>query len=74
MNSTDYGVDFRAPNNITIKGRHLLPLIDDHFDRLEKGKYFIILDIAPGFHQIPTATGLMRKTVFDEFPFDAQNI
>lgn len=45
-------VDFRALNRITIKDRYPLPLIEDHIDRLGKGKYFTTLDIASGFHEI----------------------
>lgn len=46
-------VDYRKLNEITIKDRFPLPLIDDHIDRLGKHKYFTSLDMATGFHQIP---------------------
>ncbi|CAF4883162.1 unnamed protein product [Pieris macdunnoughi] len=45
-------VDFRALNRITIKDRYPLPLIEDHIDRLGKGRYFTTLDMASGFYQI----------------------
>lgn len=46
-------VDYRKLNEITVKDRFPLPLIDDHIDRLGKHKFFTSLDMATGFHQIP---------------------
>jgi hypothetical protein len=57
-------VDFRALNRITIKDRYPLPLINDQLDRLGKGKYYTILDMAAGFHQIPIAKDSISKTGF----------
>ncbi|XP_046142832.1 uncharacterized protein LOC123988087 [Osmia bicornis bicornis] len=57
-------VDFRALNRITIKDRYPLPLKSDQLDRLSKGKYFTILDMASGFYQIPVAQDSIEKTAF----------
>lgn len=46
-------VDYRKLNEITVKDRFPLPLIDDQIDRLGKHKFFTSLDMATGFHQIP---------------------
>lgn len=46
-------VDYRKLNEVTVKDRFPLPLIDDHIDRLGRHKFFSSLDMATGFHQIP---------------------
>lgn len=57
-------VDYRKLNEITVKDRFPLPLIDDHIDRLGKHKYFISLDMATGFHQIPLDNDSIPLTGF----------
>lgn len=57
-------VDFRAVNRITVKDGYPLPLIEDQIDRLESSKYLTSLDIASGFHQIPTDEGSTHKKGF----------
>lgn len=57
-------VDYRKLNEITIKDRFPLPLIDDHIDRLGKHKFFTSLDMATGFHQIPMDDDSIRFTAF----------
>lgn len=57
-------VDYRAVNRITIKDRFPLPRIDDQLDQLGGHKYFTILDMAAGFHQIPVAKDSIEKTAF----------
>ncbi|XP_046971049.1 uncharacterized protein LOC124538087 [Vanessa cardui] len=55
-------VDFRKLNELTVRERFPLPLIDDHIDRLGHHKYFTSLDMATGFHQIPMEEQSIRFT------------
>jgi len=57
-------VDYRALNNLTIRDRFPLPLIDDHIDRLGKTRVFSSLDMATGFHQITMDPESVHKTAF----------
>jgi hypothetical protein len=57
-------VDFRKLNEITIKYRFPLPLIDDHIDRLGRHKFFTSQDMATGFHQIPMEKESISLTAF----------
>lgn len=57
-------VDFRALNQITKKDRYPLPLIEDHLDRLGGYNFFITLDLASGFYQVPMSDDSIEKTAF----------
>lgn len=57
-------VDYRALNQITVKVRHPLPLINDHVDRLGNSKYFSSLDMVSGFHQLRVSEESINKTAF----------
>ena len=57
-------VDFRALNKNTVADRYPLPLISDQITRLQKAKYFISLDMASGFHQIPIHPNSTEYTAF----------
>lgn len=46
-------VDFRAVNKKLIADKFPLPRIDDILDNLGRAKYFSILDLFSGFHQVP---------------------
>ena len=46
-------VDFRELNQNTVADRYPLSVIADQIVRLQKVRYFISLDMASGFHQIP---------------------
>ena len=57
-------VDFRALNKNTVADRYPLPLIADQIARLQTAKYFISLDMASGFHQIPIHPNSAEYTAF----------
>jgi hypothetical protein len=45
-------VDYRKLNNITVKNKFPLPIIDEFLDEIAGSKYFSTIDLASGFHQI----------------------
>lgn len=57
-------VDYRALNNITIRERFPLPLIDDLFDALAGAKCFSSLDLCSGYHQLLVNPEDVEKTAF----------
>uniref|UniRef100_UPI00143AB696 uncharacterized protein LOC117161613 n=2 Tax=Bombus vancouverensis nearcticus TaxID=2705178 RepID=UPI00143AB696 len=57
-------VDFRALNKNTVADRYHLLLIADQIARLQKARYFISLDMASGFHQIPIHPNSTEYTAF----------
>lgn len=46
-------VDFRMLNKKLIPDKHPLPRMDDILDGLGRAKYFSVIDLQSGFHQIP---------------------
>lgn len=46
-------IDFRAVNKKLIADKYPLPRIEDILDNLGRSKFFSILDLYSGFHQIP---------------------
>ncbi len=57
-------VDYRRLNAITVKDKYPLPLIEDQIDRLGGNRYFIGLDLASGFYQVPMSPCSIAKTAF----------
>lgn len=57
-------IDYRALNQKTIGDAYPLPNITDILDQLGSAKYFSVLDLASGFHQIPVAKEDAPKTAF----------
>lgn len=48
-------IDFCKLNDVTIEDLFLLPNITDILNQLGNSKYFITLDLASEYHQIPMA-------------------
>lgn len=57
-------VDFRELNANTLRDHYPLPLISDQIDQLANGRFYISLDMAAGFHQIPISETSIEKTAF----------
>ncbi|KAL6420931.1 hypothetical protein ACFW04_013610 [Cataglyphis niger] len=57
-------IDYRSLNEKTIGDAYPLPNITDILDQLGSAKYFSVLDLASGFHQIPMASKDAPKTAF----------
>lgn len=57
-------IDYRLLNKKLIPDKHPLPRIDEILDSLGNTKYFSILDLFSGFHQIPLENSSRELTAF----------
>ena len=57
-------IDYRALNEITIKNKYPLPLMDEMFDRVHGAQWFTKIDLRTGFHQIRIRDEDIPKTAF----------
>lgn len=57
-------VDYRKLNEVTIKDRCPLPLIEDLLDRLTDNSVFTTLDLKAGYHQIRMSNFSKKYTAF----------
>lgn len=46
-------IDYRGVNKKILSDKYPLPRIDDIFDNLGKAKFFSVIDLYSGFHQVP---------------------
>lgn len=57
-------IDYRKLNKVTIQDNYPLPRIDDIIDQLGGAKYFSVMDLVSGFHQIGLKDEDKYKTAF----------
>ena len=57
-------IDYRALNEVTVKNKYPLPLMDELFDRTQGAQYFTSIDLRNGFHQIAIPLEDREKTAF----------
>lgn len=57
-------VDYKHLNNITVKNKHPLPIVDELLDELVGSSFFSKLDCRFGYHQIRITEGDELKTAF----------
>lgn len=57
-------IDYRVVNKKLIPDRFPLPRIDEIIDRLGKSRYFSIIDLKSGFHQVPLHPDFRDITTF----------
>ncbi|XP_073946873.1 uncharacterized protein [Choristoneura fumiferana] len=57
-------IDYRKLNSVTVKERYPMPIIDDEIARLSGQAYFITLDLASGYYQVPIAERSKHLTSF----------
>jgi len=57
-------IDYRKLNDVTISDRYPIPEIGEIIAQLGDNKYFSVLDLKSGFHQIPLKDTDIEKTAF----------
>ena len=57
-------IDYRALNEVTVKNKYPLPLMDELFDRTQGASFFTSIDLRNGFHQIAIRPEDREKTAF----------
>ena len=62
--TTRFCVDYRQVNQVTVKDRYPLPLIQDIFDQLGGATVFSTMDMRSGFWQLPMHEQSIEKTAF----------
>lgn len=58
-------IDYRGLNDITVKNRYPLPLMDSAFDQIQGAKIFTKLDLRNAYHLVRVREGDEWKTAFN---------
>lgn len=75
-------IDYRKLNSVTIADRYPIPEINEVLSNLGKNKFFSVIDLKSGFHQIPLKAKDIEKTAisvnygkyeFMRLPFGLKN-
>lgn len=59
-------IDFRKLNSMVLKDGFPLPIIDEVLEKLQKAKYFCVMDLQNGFFHVPIKEGVFE---FNYAPF-----
>jgi hypothetical protein len=57
-------VDYRSPNDVTVKNKNMLPRIDDLFDQMRGARVFSKIDPRSGYHQMKIRPSDIPKMTF----------
>lgn len=63
-NSWWFYVDYRALNAIIVKDAFPIPIVDELLDELHGAKFFTMLELCLGYHQVHMQPNDINKTVF----------
>ena len=61
-------IDYKKLNEKTVPDPYLLPNITEIFDNLGKTKFYHVIDLKSGFHQIPMKPSDIHRTAFSIDP------
>jgi hypothetical protein len=57
-------IDYRSLNEVTVKNKYPLPIIEDLFDQLRGASVFLKIDLRSGYHQLKIQPSNIPKTTF----------
>ena len=58
-------IDYRGLNQITVKNKYPLPLIEELFEQLQGASFFSKLDLRQGYYQLKVKKEDVPKTAFN---------